>query len=100
MVVRRPRERKGRKPLVRFLENLVLGDTSIIGALYRWMYDRISLDQLMRDSGFTDIRYCDEISSLIEGYTTFHLDTCSDGSTYKSDSVYAECCRPVCSGYR
>jgi SAM-dependent methyltransferase len=100
MVVRIPRDRKGQKPVVRFLENLILGDTARNGSLHRWMYDRFSLDRLMRESGFIEIRQCDETSSRIGGWATFHLDTHPDGSPYKTNSIYMEGCRPAGNGDR
>lgn len=94
MVVRIPRDRKEHFPVVRFLENLILGDTARNGVLHKWMYDRFSLDRLMREAGFTDILRCEESTSRIEGWTTFHLDTDSDGTTYKPMSLYMEGSRP------
>ena len=100
MVVRIPRDRKGQRLFIRVLENLVVGDTAKNGALHRWMYDRFSLDHLMRKAGFRDIRSCDETSSRIEGWATFQLETLPDGSSYKPDSLYMEACRPGETGDR
>lgn len=100
MVVRIPRDRKGQRLVIRVLENLLVGDTAKNGALHRWMYDRFSLDHLIRKAGFRDIRACDETSSRIEGWGTFQLDTLPDGSSNKPESLYMEGYRPGETGDR
>jgi SAM-dependent methyltransferase len=90
MVVRTPSNRKYQKPIVRFIENLIVGDTSQNGVLHRWMYDRFSLEHLMREAGFNDIQLCDATTSRISGWPDFLLDTEPDGSPYKPGSVYIE----------
>lgn len=90
MVVRAPKSHREQKPVVRFLENLLIGDTSRNGALHRWMYDCFSLSEALRGAGFAEIKSCDERTSRIEGWTNFFLDTRPDGSTYKPGSIYLE----------
>ncbi len=90
MVVRIPTNRKNQKPIVRWIENLLVGDTSRNGALHRWMYDRISLESLLRETGFINIHLCDATTSRIAGWPEFRLDTEPNGSPYKPGSVYIE----------
>lgn len=60
------------------------------GEVHRWMYDRVSLRQLLRATGFTDIHLVDPTESAIPDWTSFHLDTLADGSITKPDSLYME----------
>jgi len=94
MVVRVPRDRQTLPPILRAAENVFLGDTTRTGALHRWMYDRFSLAELLGRAGFADTRMCDEVTSRIEGWASFHLDTNDDGSVYKPGSLYMEGTRP------
>jgi len=90
MVIRTPRDRQGRPRIIRFAENIILGDTAKNGALHRWMYDRFSLAELLRECGFVDIRQQDATSSYISDWAEFHLDTEPDGTIYKPGSLYIE----------
>ncbi len=60
------------------------------GESHKWMYDRISLRRLLESLGFSGIRQCAAAESDIEGFTAFNLDTNSDGSTRKPDSLFME----------
>ena len=94
MIVRTPRNRRSQPGVVRFLENLLIGDTARSGVLHRWMYDRWSLGSLMTDVGFNDVVPCDAATSRINGWSGFQLDTEADGSPYKPGSLYMEGSRP------
>jgi hypothetical protein len=54
------------------------------------MYDRFSLEQLLQDAGFSEIRICNEKTSSIDGWNTWNLDVEPDGSPYKQGSIYVE----------
>lgn len=90
MIVRTPRIRSQQKRVVRWAEHLLIGDTARAGVLHRWMYDRFSLEQLLRESGFEDIRHLTATTSQIAQWNGFNLDTESDGTLYKPDSLYVE----------
>jgi SAM-dependent methyltransferase len=94
MVLRTPEFRKEQKPIVRLLENVLIGDTARAGILHRWMYDRFSLEQLLREVGFEDVQLRTATTSQIAGWPSFNLDTEPDGSTYKPGSLYMEGRRP------
>src|SRR5437868_1556970 len=94
MVPRIPRERAGRRWIVRVLENIFVGDTARNGTLHRWMYDRFSLSRLLEQTGFVDIATADHRSSRIRGWDSFKLDVEPDGSPYKPGSLYIEASRP------
>lgn len=76
-------------PVRRFLENAVLGDAQRRGETHRWMYDRVSLPELLRDAGFRDVRVMSWTESAIPGWETIGLDI-DDGAEYKPDSLYLE----------
>jgi hypothetical protein len=90
MVIRTPRYRSRHKWIVRVLENLLIGNTARAGVLHRWMYDRFSLEQLLKDAGFSSIKMYDEKTSSIEGWNTWSLDVEPDGLPYKQGSIYVE----------
>jgi len=94
MVRRIPKERANRRPLVHWLENILVGDTARSGELHRWMYDRFSLERLLKDTGFAAIGRFDAATSQIHGWTSFGLDLEPDGSPYKPGSLYLEGTRP------
>ncbi|NJR57008.1 MAG: methyltransferase domain-containing protein [Acaryochloris sp. CRU_2_0] len=102
------------RPLYKFLKSshhrretllkLVLGKTDyqaleigrfrLGGEIHQWMYDRHSLSQLLKDTGFTQITQRTATESYIPNWTSFNLDTEPDGSIYKPDSLYMEAIKP------
>lgn len=76
---------KSRDPLV----NPVLP-----GELHRWLYDRFSLSELLKNAGFTGIAVCSAMESGLPGYSDFLLDTMEDGSIRKPDSLFMEGVKP------
>ena len=60
------------------------------GEIHQWMYDRFSLERLLRASGFHDPKRTSAAESRIPAWTAFNLDTEPDGSVYKPDSLYME----------
>jgi predicted SAM-dependent methyltransferase len=63
------------------------------GEVHRWMYDRYSLGRTLKAAGFTDPRRVGVAESAIPEWTNFHLDTETDGQSYKPDSLYMEAIR-------
>jgi SAM-dependent methyltransferase len=94
MIVRTPKVRREQKPIVRFAEALLIGNTDRAGVLHRWMYDRVSLAELLRSVGFVDVQRHTATSSSVSDWARFNLDTNPDGSIYKPDSFYMEARRP------
>jgi SAM-dependent methyltransferase len=70
-----------------------LGTIRISGEVHRWMYDRFSLARALEEAGFSSPRKLGPADSGIPGWTNFNLDTESDGSVYKPDSLYMEAIR-------
>jgi SAM-dependent methyltransferase len=79
-----------RRPVRRFVENLVLGSAAKRGQTHRWMYDRHSLRQLLREAGFRDASQMPWNESAIEGWTDFRLEVDQNGGEYIPDSIYVE----------
>jgi SAM-dependent methyltransferase len=95
MVRRVSRVRAQRPPAVRWLEELLVGDTRRSGEMHRWVYDRFSLGWLLADTGFVSVERLDAETSRIEGWAKFSLDTEADGAPYKPGSAYVEARRPA-----
>jgi SAM-dependent methyltransferase len=79
-----------RPPVRRYVENLLLGGAARRGQTHRWMYDRHSLPQLLRDVGFREARAMPWNESEIEAWKDFGLEVDESGGEYRSDSFYVE----------
>jgi hypothetical protein len=72
------------------------GDTTAValfrqsGEVHKWMYDRLSLGELLQQAGFSDIRVCAAGESRIPQFNTYLLDLTENGSTRKPDSLFME----------
>jgi len=75
--------------LPRSIRNAVLDNTAV-GEKHKWMYDRHSLEMLLRKSGFAAVEFLDAGTSGIAGFIDDHLDADPDGSPYKRSSLYCE----------
>lgn len=64
------------------------------GERHQWMYDRRSLRELLRSSGFINIQIVKADVSRIPGFSTYQLDCSSDGSIRKPDSLFMEATKP------
>jgi predicted SAM-dependent methyltransferase len=60
------------------------------GEIHQWMHDAVSLGRELTQTGFTDVVVCDATTSGHAGWETFHLDTFSDGSVRRPNSLYIE----------
>ena len=60
------------------------------GEIHQWMYDRHSLDDLLRQGGFIEVRRCAADESRIPQFNSYQLDLHSDGSIRKPDSLFME----------
>jgi SAM-dependent methyltransferase len=95
-VQRQPPTRRSQKPLVRWLERLILGDSASTGWTHRWMYDRFTLPALLVRAGFDEVRIMSASDSRIEGWTAFGLEIDPAGSEYMPGSLRIEAVRPRC----
>ena len=95
MIVRVPKARAQRPWVVRVLEGLFIGNTEQSGTLHRWMYDRFSLADLVREAGCDSVAVYNHASSSIADWSSFLLDIERDGTPYKRSSLYIEGRRPA-----
>jgi SAM-dependent methyltransferase len=75
------------------LERLLRGDAARAGDAHRWMYDELSLTDVLLDAGFTRVVRRDPSTSGVADWGTFLLDVNADGTTYKPGSLYVEATR-------
>ncbi|WP_211828548.1 class I SAM-dependent methyltransferase [Kistimonas asteriae] len=78
------------KPLRRFLEKIVLGDSRRRGENHQWMYDRINLKEKLICCGYKEVFEQKYNSSQIPNWNEYGLDNDSDGNQYKPGSLYIE----------
>ena len=71
-------------------DSLQVGTFRLGGEPHQWMYDELSLSRLLRRCGFTEIQRMDAVSSRLDGFAQYCLDTNEDGSSYKPESLYIE----------
>lgn len=64
------------------------------GERHRWMYDRVSLVDLLTEAGFRHVVPCDAVGSRISGFAAARLDADEQGRPRKPDSLYVEGVRP------
>lgn len=65
------------------------------GELHRWMYDRLSLRQLIEQSGFVEVMQCTAFQSRIREFDAYGLDVV-DGQIRKPDSLFLEATKRSC----
>ncbi len=71
------------------MENFFRGGAVGTGESHRWMYDRLSLAELLTKTGFRSISKLDEQSSSIKDWHEYKLDI-ENGQPYKKYSLYME----------
>lgn len=64
------------------------------GEVHRWMYDRLSLRELVSELGFERFQVCAADESAIRDFARFELDSVG-GQIRKPDSIFIECSRPA-----
>jgi len=77
-------------PLRRCVENRVLGDARKRGETHQWMYDRISLREVLVSAGFGETHVQKFNTSLIPHWNKYQLDLNESGDEYKPKSLYME----------
>lgn len=63
------------------------------GEVHRWMYDRVSLDRLLRETGFAAFRVVDAWTSDIPSFAQYELDAVGR-EIRKPDSIFVEAIKP------
>ena len=77
-------------PLRRYVENILLGDARKRGETHQWMYDRISLSQLLISLGYKNPQTRAYNTSQIPNWNKYGLDVDEFGHQYKPGSLYIE----------
>jgi len=67
-----------------------IGQFRLSGEVHQWVYDRYSLEALLKVAGFRNIRVCHASESEIPNYNSYFLDIEPDGSVRKPDSLIME----------
>lgn len=65
------------------------------GEVHQWMYDRYSLSILLNKIGLEKIKQRTATESYIPNWSSWNLDTESNGTIYKPDSIYMEAIKPA-----
>jgi predicted SAM-dependent methyltransferase len=63
------------------------------GEVHRWMYDRFSLERLLRKANFNALTVCTPDDSRIPDFASYKLDV-TGGVVRKPDSLVMECVKP------
>jgi SAM-dependent methyltransferase len=64
------------------------------GERHQWMYDRISLADMLAATGFTEARRVGPAESSIPGFAGYELDADAEARPHKPDSLFMEAVRP------
>jgi predicted SAM-dependent methyltransferase len=59
------------------------------GEIHRWMYDRFSLQRLLEEIGFSEVKVCSAYESRIPNFESYQLDVVND-KIRKPDSLFVE----------
>jgi len=81
---------KQQRKMIGFFENILRGNTLTAGEAHLWMYDKYTLESLLFEAGFREVKLKQPDSSDIADWNSFKLDINSDGSVYKEESLYME----------
>lgn len=71
-------------------EALQIGRFRLSGENHQWMYDAYSLGRLLQACGFKNVVLRSASESYIPEWTSYNLDTESDGAVCKPDSLFIE----------
>lgn len=74
----------------RLLDRLRPRSTAKTGELHRWMYDVVSLRNLLVATGFGDVASFSWRESRIADWQSYHLDNNPDGSPHQPGSLWME----------
>lgn len=70
-----------------------VGKFRLGGEVHLWMYDRLSLAELLKEVGFVDVQVKDGFSSQIPDFSSYNLDVVN-GKVRKPDSLFIEARKP------
>jgi predicted SAM-dependent methyltransferase len=78
----------------KYYKSYQIGTFRQSGEIHQWMYDRYSLSLLLKKCNFDNVVQCKATESYIPNWENFNLDTESDGTVYKPDSLFMEAVKP------
>lgn len=81
---------KKQNKIMRYIENIILGDARQRGETHQWMYDKVSLGYLLKSIGFKNVASQSFNKSLIPDWNEYQLDCNSDLTENKPESMYIE----------
>lgn len=67
-----------------------IGAFRLSGEVHRWMYDKFSLDRLLKSVGFKHVDSLPADQSHLQNWQSYLLDTTKEGDTRKPDSLFME----------
>jgi predicted SAM-dependent methyltransferase len=67
-----------------------IGKFKLSGELHQWMYDKFSLNRMLINSGFKNVKVCSASESRINNWDSYHLDITKEGLIRKPDSLFME----------
>jgi hypothetical protein len=76
------------------IDPAAVGSFRLSGEAHRWMYDRVSLAELLLEAGFRHAHVVGATESALPGFASYRLDTADDGTVRKPDSLFMEAFRP------
>ncbi|MFG0261469.1 MAG: class I SAM-dependent methyltransferase [Novipirellula sp. JB048] len=71
-------------------EHEQIGRFRTSGEVHRWMYDRFSLTQLLKQTGFTNATITNAFTSAIPDWESYQYLDIENGETRKPDSLFME----------
>ncbi len=71
-------------------EALRIGQFRMRGEVHLWMYDAITLEQLLGDTGLSPVSFHSADTSQIPNWACYHLDRDLNGLEHAPSSLYAE----------
>ena len=71
-----------------------IGRFRLGGEVHQWMWDRVSLERLLKAAGFMDVRVRAAADSLLPDFARYELDADSSGRVRKPDSLFIEATKP------
>ncbi len=71
------------------LKKFEMGHFRLSGEPHQWMYDRLSLDRILKRIGFAEVRVSSAHESQIPNFANYELDV-TNGKVNKPDSLFIE----------
>jgi ubiquinone/menaquinone biosynthesis C-methylase UbiE len=90
MVRKTPSGAKGKRGIGLSLEMAIFGGARERGETHQWMYDAVTLTNLLREYGYGKVSIAGWNDSAIENWRLYGLECSDDGTEWKERSLYVE----------